>query len=61
MAEAATLRQGRDGAPSRLGDVADEVRERLRGTEGAVRKYIQVCQGLGFRGNVLLGQRADAR
>ena len=30
MAEATTLRQGRDGAPSRLGDVADDVRERLR-------------------------------
>ena len=34
MAEATTLRQGRDGAPSRLGDVADDVRERLRDAEG---------------------------
>ena len=35
LAEAAMLREGRDGAPSRLGEVAGEVRERLRDTVGS--------------------------
>ena len=33
LAEAAMLREGRDGAPSRLGDVTGDVRERLRDSQ----------------------------
>ena len=34
LAETATLQEGRGGVPSRLGGVADDVRERLREAEG---------------------------
>ena len=35
LAEAVMLQGGRDGAPSRLGEVAGDVRERLRDTVGS--------------------------